>query len=373
MPGSEFVLYQDPENAHAEHHGGSLNFANDGKLFFTTGEHFDPDDSQLLTSPRGKVHRINDDGTIPTDNPFYDGAGPNVDSIWALGLRNPFRAFYDAPTGRYYIADVGGNDRLDRQGGDQPRRARRELRLARFRGGLPAAVSEPARVPTRTTDRDASITGGFVYHGTQFPASYQGAYFYADYTQNWIRGLRFDADGSVTDEFNFEPRDGAVDGPYGDIVYLGEGPDGALYYIDLGYSDIGGTFGVSKIRRIRYVQSNQPPVAAASATPTSGPTPLEVAFSSAGSSDPEGQPLTYSWNFGDGTTSTAANPTHVYATRPAPTWRGSLSRTESPMRSRPDHGQRRQRADGHDRRADGRDLLPRRRRDHVPGECQRRG
>ena len=64
--------------------------------------------------------------------------------------------------------------------------------------------------------------------------------------------------------FNFEPADGSADGPYGDIVYLTEGPDGALYYVDLGYSDIGGTFGVSKIRRIRYSQSNQPPVAVGS-------------------------------------------------------------------------------------------------------------
>ena len=60
--------------------------------------------------------------------------------------------------------------------------------------------------------------------------------------------------------------------PTGDIVYLTEGPDGALYYLDLGYSDITGTFGVSKIRRIRYLQSNQAPVAMASANPTSGPT-----------------------------------------------------------------------------------------------------
>ncbi len=41
------------------------------------------------TNPRGKIHRINPDGTVPTDNPFYDGAGPNWDSIWAYGLRNP--------------------------------------------------------------------------------------------------------------------------------------------------------------------------------------------------------------------------------------------------------------------------------------------
>src|SRR6185436_10063300 len=155
--------------------------------------------------------------------------------------------------------------------------------------------------------RDASITGGFVYRGTQFPSAYQGSYFFADYTQNWIRRLTFDANGNVNGVFNFEPLDGSVDGPYGDIVHLAEGPDGALYYVDLGYSDVTGASGVSKIRRIRYVQSNQPPVAVAAANPTSGPAPLAVAFSSAGSSDPEGQPVTYSWTFGDGTTSNAPN------------------------------------------------------------------
>ena len=113
--------------------------------------------------------------------------------------------------------------------------------------------------------------------------------------------------------FNFEPADGAPDGPTGDIVYLTQGPEGALYYIDLGVSDTTGQIGVSKIRRISFVGSNQPPVAQASANPTSGPTPLVVNFSSAGSSDPEGQPLTYAWNFGDNTTSTAANPTHTYS------------------------------------------------------------
>ena len=120
--------------------------------------------------------------------------------------------------------------------------------------------------------------------------------------------------GNVNGVFNFEPADGAPDGPTGDIVYLTEGPEGALYYIDLGFSDTTGTVGVSKIRRISFIGSNLPPVAQASANPTTGPTPLTVNFSSAGSSDPEGQPLTYSWNFGDGTTSTAANPTHTYTT-----------------------------------------------------------
>ncbi len=125
--------------------------------------------------------------------------------------------------------------------------------------------------------------------------------------------MTFDASGNVNGVFNFEPMDGSVDGPYGDIVYLTEGPDGALYYIDLGYSDISGTFGVSKIRRIRYLSGNQAPIAVAAANPTAGPAPLAVSFSSAGSSDPEGQTLTYAWTFGDGGTSTAANPSHTYS------------------------------------------------------------
>ena len=311
VAGSELVLYQDGEDANAEHHGGAINFGNDGKLYFTTGEHFVPSEAQLLTNPRGKIHRINKDGTIPTDNPYYDGAGPNVDSIWAYGLRNPYRAYYDAPTGRFFIGDVGGNVNST---------AKEEVNIG-VRGanyGWPDSEGPCTGQCTSPiywyphNGRDACVTGGFVYHGSQFPAEYRGSYFFADYTQNWIRRMTFDANGNVTGVVNFEPADGSVDGPYGDIVYLTEGPDGALYYVDLGYSDVGGTFGVSKIRRIRYLQANQAPVAIASGNPTSGPAPLAVSFSSAGSSDPEGQPLTYSWTFGDGGTSTAANPTHTY-------------------------------------------------------------
>ena len=140
---------------------------------------------------------------------------------------------------------------------------RRELRLAELRRHVrqPAFTSPLYSYPHN--GRDASITGGFVYHGTQFPSGYQGSYFFADYTQNWIKRMTFDASGNVSGVFNFEPIDGSVDGPYGDIVYLTEGPDGALYYVDLGYSDTSGTFGVSKIRRIRYLSGNQAPIAVA--------------------------------------------------------------------------------------------------------------
>jgi PKD repeat protein len=143
----------------------------------------------------------------------------------------------------------------------------------------------------------------------------QGSYFYGDYSRNVIRRVIFDAGGNVTGNFNFEPATGVVDGPYGDIVYLTEGPDGALYYLDLGYSDTSATYGISPLRRIRFQSSNQAPSAVANANVVSGPAPLTITFSSAGSSDPESQPITYSWDFGDGSAlSNAANPTHVFTT-----------------------------------------------------------
>ena len=145
------------------------------------------------------------------------------------------------------------------------------------------------------------------------PRSFEGSYFFGDYAQHWIKRLTVDGSGHLSGVFNFEPADGSLFGPYGDIVYMTEGPDGSLYYLDLGYSDNSGTFGVSKLRRIRYVSADQPPTAIAAANPTTGLPPLTVSFSSTGSTDPEGQPLSYSWDFGDNTTSTAANPLHTYA------------------------------------------------------------
>ena len=249
---------------------------------------------------------------MPTDNPFYDGTGPNYDSIWARGLRNPYRATYDSPTGRLIIGDVGGNDYS---------MAVEEVNVG-ARGAnygwpnIEETCTSPCTAPIYSyahNGRDSAVTGGFVYHGDQFPSGFKGSYFFADYAENWIKRLTFDADGKVSGVFNFEPADGHNDGPYGDIVYLLEGPEGALYYLDLGYFDISGTYGVSKLRRIRYISGDQPPTVTATANPQTGPAPLTVNFSSAGSADPEGQALTYSWTFGDGQTSTQANPVHTYS------------------------------------------------------------
>ena len=208
VTGSELILYEDPQTPNDEHHGGAVFFDNAGKLFFTTGDHFQGTPSQQLTSRRGKLHRINADGTVPTDNPFYDGAGPNIDSIWALGLRNPYRASYDSVTDRITSATSAETTlHVKRRG--QPGCSRRQLRLAQQSKGT-------ARLPCTSpifvyphNGRDAAITGGFVYRGSQYPSSFKGSYFYADYAQNWIKRLTFDASGNVTGSVNFEPANGA--------------------------------------------------------------------------------------------------------------------------------------------------------------------
>jgi glucose/arabinose dehydrogenase len=309
VANSEVVLWQDIQPAEEEHQGGAVVCGPDGKLYITVGEQFVPDDAQRLDSYRGKVLRLNRDGSIPADNPFHDGAGPNLDAIWALGLRNPFRATFDAPTGRIIFSEVGGND---------PDIAMEEINLL-ARGanyGWPDCEGDCGTLgftgPIYAyphAGRDAAVIGGFVYRGSRFPNSYYGSYFFADYAQHWIRRMTFDTNGNVTGVFNFEPADGTLDGPYGDPTCLKEGPDGALYYADFSHDP--DNFW-AMIRRIRYVGTNDPPSAVASAFPTAGQPPLTVDFSSAGSLDPEDQPVTLLWTFGDGQTSTEANPTHVY-------------------------------------------------------------
>jgi glucose/arabinose dehydrogenase/chitodextrinase len=306
VPGSEQVLWEDPVEAGHNLHGGTLAFGNDGKLYITTGDNANAPDAQRLDIPHGKILRINKDGTIPSDNPFVDGTGPNRDEIWALGLRNPFRMTIDSVTGKMFISDVGSA-------------FVEELNVGARGANYGWPICEGSCSDAGMTNpiysyphagRDACIIAGPVYRGTQFPSEYQGSLFIADYAQNILRRVKFDGSGNLTQVMSFWPANGQVDqaAAVGDPVKIVEGPDGALYYVDIGFGP--GSENPASIRRIRWVLGSQPPVAVASATPTIGQAPLPVSFSSAGSTG--GAPLTYSWTFGDGTTSTQANPSHTY-------------------------------------------------------------
>jgi glucose/arabinose dehydrogenase len=140
--------------------------------------------------------------------------------------------------------------------------------------------------------------GGVWYTGSDFPATYANTYFHADYGEGWIKNFIFDANNKPTAVRDFLSTGGGV-------VFVTSSPiDGALYYISWS----------TTIRKITYVPSgNQPPTAVASLNKNFGPGPLTVQLTGSNSKDPENLPLSYSWNFGDGSAlSTAANPSHTF-------------------------------------------------------------
>jgi len=306
----------------ASHSVGNLRFAPDGTLFVSMGDgaRFDGVDddalrAQDLDSLAGKVLRITRAGQGLPSNPFWTGdAHANRSKVWALGLRNPYRFNLRPGTSTPYLGDVGWGsfDEVEelnvasaganfgwpcyegrlRQPGYEPK----ALCQALYARG-PSAVRPPLYAWGHGEGQTA--TGGAFYTGSEYPPQWRGAYFFADYSQQWIRALRVDENdqlvpGSVT------PFATGVGG----LVELSTGPDAHLYFVDI----VAG-----QVRRIRYTAGNTLPVAVASAAPRDGVPPLLVRFSSTGSSDPDGDALQYHWDFGDGTSASGvAHPEHTY-------------------------------------------------------------
>jgi PKD repeat protein len=142
-----------------------------------------------------------------------------------------------------------------------------------------------------------SSIGGVWYNDDRFPLQWQNTYFHSDYVGQWIRNMVVDTSEQASQINQFWDNNG-------NIVCLALNPaSGCITYV--AYPD--------KIREICYTGViNNPPVAVADADTIFGFTPLTVSFSSVASSDPENLPLTYFWDFGDGDTSTLANPVHIY-------------------------------------------------------------
>ncbi|MFJ6070856.1 carbohydrate-binding protein [Streptomyces sp. NPDC093065] len=315
---------------------------------------------------RGKVLRVKpgaDGGyTVPAGNLFAPGTAGTRPEIYAMGFRNPFRMSVDRATGVVYLGDYGPD-----AGGADPARGRGgQVEFNRVTGpgnygwpyctgtnttaetyneytfpaGPSGAKYDCAAGPTNNSPHNTgraklppakpswiryggegsppefgggseSPMGGEVYRfdpdldsAVKFPQYLDGRFFAAEYGRQWIKTVEGGGDGSY----------GAIE----DFPWTGTqvmdtdfGPDGALYALDYG---TGGNN--QALYRIEYVGgSNRNPVARAAADQTSGALPLTVRFSSQGSSDPEGGPLSYAWDFGDGSTSTQADPSHTYTTK----------------------------------------------------------
>ena len=167
----------------------------------------------------------------------------------------------------------------------------------------------------------SSITGVAFYQGGSYPAQYNGALFFADHTRNEIWAMLPGTNG-LPDPSRLQSFVGvdATGGAAGHPVDLKIGPGGDLFYVDM---DDG------TVHRITYTAANQPPTAVITANPTNGPAPLTVSFDGTGSSDPEGKPLSYSWDLnGDGTFGDATGSTASYTYTTAGVYHPSLRVTD---------------------------------------------
>ncbi|WP_320776098.1 PQQ-dependent sugar dehydrogenase [Streptomyces sp. CRN 30] len=310
---------------------------------------------------RGKILRIkvNEDGSydVPEGNLFAPGTEKTRPEIYAMGFRNPFRFSVDQETGILYVGDYGPD-----AGAANPNRGPAgKVEFARVTEpgnfGWPYCVGEnepyidydfatgtsgepfDCAAPKNTSPNNTGLTdlppavgawipydgasvpefgdgsespmGGPVYHydpdldsPVKFPEEYDGDFFAAEFGRQWIKRITSDADGTVQ-AINDIPWTGTQP------MDMAFGPDGALYVLDYGLSWFGGDDN-SALYRIENATDGHSPIAQAAADRTSGQAPLRVNFSSAGSTDADGDKLTYSWDFGDGGTSTSADPRHTY-------------------------------------------------------------
>jgi glucose/arabinose dehydrogenase len=262
-----------------------------------------------------------DTGQAAPTNPLL-GGDPEDDPIIAYGLRNPFRMAVRPGTAEVGVGDVGWSDweeinRVADAGdalvenfgwpcfegpGRQPAYDSQDLALCE---DLYIDAADPARPPYFTYERDAvidpdpdpfgcniqgtaSVTGLAFYDGAAYPATYDGALFFADYSRDCIYSMLPDGQG-LPDPSTLDTFADGIANP----VQLVVGPDGSLYYPD---------FDGGRVMRIDFVGVNAPPVAVAVADVTSGLLPLDVQFDASQSTDPDaGDTLSYAWDLdGDG-------------------------------------------------------------------------
>ncbi len=222
LAGSETIIMDLPNLSTAtNHNGGALHFGPDGNLYVAIGDNANSANAQSLSTRLGKLLRITSTGGIPADNPFINQTSGANQSIWALGLRNPFTFSFQSGTTRMFINDVGENTWEEINDG-----------IAGSNYGWPncEGFCNPPnanfRDPIFAYMNDAqtcAITGGAFYNPQvpQFPANFIGNYFFADFCGGWIRRLDPAAGNAVTDFAT------GIAAP----VDLQVSPDGFLYYL----------------------------------------------------------------------------------------------------------------------------------------------
>jgi glucose/arabinose dehydrogenase len=193
VPGSEKLLLRLPNLQTEFHMGGSLEFGKDGKLYVSVGENNQRQPAQVLNTPLGKILRINKDGTIPRDNPFYSKTKGNNRAIWARGFRNPWKITVQPGTSTIFVNDVGGGaweeiNRLKKGANYGWPKHEGYAKDPPFVGPL-FAYKHTAK--GEAAGLCCVITGGAFYKPAtvQFPKQYVGDYFFSDNAGGWIKVL----------------------------------------------------------------------------------------------------------------------------------------------------------------------------------------
>ncbi len=179
----------------SNHNGGHLAFGPDGHLYISSGDGGSAGDpqgnGQRLDTLLGKILRIDVDARdgnlgygIPADNPFVGRQGARPE-IFALGLRNPWRFSFDRERGDLWIGDVGQNaiEEIDFLAAGSPGGANygwKAFEGTRRFSDTPVNGTAIPPVAEYTHDVGCSVTGGFVYRGTDIPGL-RGRYLYADF------------------------------------------------------------------------------------------------------------------------------------------------------------------------------------------------
>ena len=231
------VLLAIPDFA-ANHNGGMVAFGPDGYLYMSTGDGGAQGDTkangQNKNALLAKILRLDVDTVpagktygIPSTNPFAGGGG--APEAWAYGLRNPWRFSFDRATGDLYIGDVG-----------QDKWEEIDVQIASSKGGenygwntvegpecySPANCDKSASVAPVASYAHAqgcSVTGGYVYRGTKYPALV-GTYLYADYCSGNVWTMTRDTAGKYTSTIAVED--------IKSINSFGEDGAGELYAVD---------------------------------------------------------------------------------------------------------------------------------------------
>ncbi len=245
------------------HNGGDIAFGPDGLLYFGLGDGGSGNDprqrAQDTTHLLGSMLRIDVRGTgadydIPPDNPFAAqakcGPGTNANDcpeIYAWGLRNPWRWSFDDATGELWLADVGQGayEEVDiiRRGGNYGWRCREGAHDTTNAADCSANQSLIDPVTEYGRSDGNSITGGYVYRGSDIP-DLVGLYVFADYGSGRFWAARPDGLGGFSN-------DQLIDSSIRPTAF-GIGPDDELYFVD-----IDGT-GQGRVRRLEPAGSPTP-------------------------------------------------------------------------------------------------------------------